>query len=147
MQKELERCKERVEEASRCQIHLEEQALQMETSRSQNELEEQAAHIKIEFGESLGRTVGLRQKEPDRYNEMFEEPPRCLLQLEEQISQIDRDSERKLTEVHNALEKAYSELVEKICEGHEIEFELWIWKSIAERLKVELEESQELVKN
>ena len=77
---------------------------------------------------------------------MFEESSRCQLHLEEQISLIDSDSERKLTEVCNALEKANSELVQKICEGHENEFELWIWKSMAERLKVDLEESQELCK-
>ncbi|XWS29595.1 hypothetical protein CRYUN_Cryun24cG0042300 [Craigia yunnanensis] len=241
MQKELESYKERLEEASRCQIHLEEQALQMESesreklrevfdaletakselteerertaslmkkvesldqieeqwlqmaeelerykemleeaSRSQSQLEEQEMHMKNEFGEKLRKVCdalktanfelaeererraslmkriessehleeqwALRQKELDRYKEMFEESSRCQLQLEEQISQIDSDSERKLTEAHNALEKANSELVEKICEGHEIEFELWIWKSIAERLKVDLEESQELRK-
>ncbi|XWS41654.1 hypothetical protein CRYUN_Cryun17cG0100700 [Craigia yunnanensis] len=251
MQKELERYKERLEEASRCQIHLGEQALQMEresrekllevfdaletakselteerertaslmkrvesldqieeqwlqtqeelerykemleeASRSQSQLEEQDVHMKNEFGEKLREvcdaletanfelaeerertaslmkgiessdhleeqwTLGqkeleeqwaLRQNELDRYKENFESS-RCQLQLEEQNFQIDSDSERKLTEVHNALEKANSELVEKICEGHEIEFELWIWKSIAEQLKVDLEESQELRK-
>ncbi|XP_022740531.1 uncharacterized protein At4g38062-like [Durio zibethinus] len=241
MQKELERYKERLEEASRSQIHSEEQALQMESkyreklrevcddletvkselteerertvslmkriesldqieeqwlqtkeelerykemleeaSGRQSQLEEQAVHMKNEFGEKLRelcnaletakfelaqereRTASLmkriessdhleeqwalRQKELDRYKGMFEESSRYQLQLEEQISQIDRDSERKLTEVCNALEKANSELLEKICEGHEIEFELWIWKSIAERFKVNLEESQELRK-
>ncbi|MBA0877177.1 hypothetical protein Goshw_024067 [Gossypium schwendimanii] len=234
MQKELERYKERLEEASRCQIHLEEQALQRETEskeklsevcnaleaakselskereravsltervesldhleeqwlqkqdeverykkmleeacRSQSQLEEQVGHMKKEFGEKLEaafdaletvkselakereRTASLmkrveqwalRQKDLDKYKEGFEESFRCQLQLEEKISQIERDSERKLTEACNALEKANSELVEKVCKGHEIEFESWIWKSISERLKVDLEESQELRK-
>ncbi|MBA0742125.1 hypothetical protein Gogos_015224 [Gossypium gossypioides] len=234
MQKELERYKERLEEASRCQIHLEEQALQRETEskeklsevcnaleaakselskereravsltervesldhleeqwlqkqdeverykkmleeacRSQSQLEEQVGHMKKEFGEKLEaafdaletvkselakereRTASLmkrveqwalRQKDLDKYKERFEESFRCQLQLEEKISQIERDSERKLTEACNALEKANSELVEKVCKGHEIEFESWIWKSISERLKVDLEESQELRK-
>ncbi|XVF17362.1 hypothetical protein REPUB_Repub10bG0114600 [Reevesia pubescens] len=234
MQKELERYKERLEEASRFQIHLEEQALQMESefkerlrevcdaletakselteerektaslmkraesldhiegqwlqtqeelerhkemleeaSRTHRQLEKQAVHTKNEFGEKLRevcdaletanlelaeeheRTASLMKRielsnhleeQSSRCKEMFEESSRCRLQLEEQISQIDSDSQRKLTEVCNALEKANSELVEKICEGHEIEFELWIWKAIAERLKVDLEESQELRK-
>ncbi|KAH1082588.1 hypothetical protein J1N35_022349 [Gossypium stocksii] len=234
MQKELERYKERLEEASRCQIHLEEQALQRETEskeklsevcnaleaakselskeqeravsltkrvesldhleeqwlqkqdeverykkmleeacRSQSQLEVQVGHMKKEFGEKLEaafdaletvkselakereRTASLmkrveqwalRQKDLDKYQERFEESYRCQLQLEEKISQIERDSERKLTEACNALEKANSELVEKVCKGHEIEFESWIWKSISERLKVDLEESQELRK-
>ncbi|XP_022752043.1 uncharacterized protein At4g38062-like [Durio zibethinus] len=241
MQEELERYKERIEEASRYQTHFEEKALQMEgdsrkklgevcdaldtakselteerertaslmkrvesldhteeqwlqteeelerykemlkeASRSQRQLEEQAVHMKNEFGEKLRKVCdaletvklelteerertaslmkriessghleeqwALKQKDLDRYKQMYEKSSRCQLQLEEQISQIESDSKRKLTEVCNALEKANSELVEKICEGHEIEFELWIWKSIAERLKVDLEESQELRK-
>ncbi|TYG46266.1 hypothetical protein ES288_D11G243100v1 [Gossypium darwinii] len=234
MQKELERYKERLEEASRCQIHLEEQALQREAEskeklsevcnaleaakselskereravsltervesldhleeqwlqkqdeverykkmleeacRSRSQLEEQVGHMKKEFGEKLEaafdalesvkselakereRTASLmkrveqwalRQKDLDKYKERFEESFRCQLQLEEKISQIERDSERKLTEACNALEKANSELVEKVCKGHEIEFESWIWKSISERLKVDLEESRELRK-
>ncbi|KAG8478516.1 hypothetical protein CXB51_028320 [Gossypium anomalum] len=234
MQKELERYKERLKEASRCQIHLEEQALQRETEskeklsevcnaleaakselskereravsltkrvesldhleeqwlqkedeverykkmleeacRSQSQLEDQVGHTKKEFGEKLEaafdvletvkselakereRTASLmkrveqwalRQKDLDKYKERFEESYRCQLQLEEKISQIERDSERKLTQACNALEKANSELVEKVCKGHEIEFESWIWKSISERLKVDLEESQELRK-
>ncbi|XP_007047787.2 PREDICTED: uncharacterized protein At4g38062 [Theobroma cacao] len=241
MQKELERYKEKLEEASRCQIHLEKQALQMEsesreklqevcdaleaakselteereraaslmkrvesldqieeqwlqtqkelerykdlleeTSRSQRQLEEQAVHMKNEYEEKLRevcdaletanfelaeereRTAylkkriessdhleeqwALRQKELDRYKEMFEESSKCQIQLEKQMSQIESDSERKLAEVCNALDKANSELVEKICERHEIEFESWIWKTIAERLKADLEESQELRK-
>ncbi|KAG4121573.1 hypothetical protein ERO13_D11G216300v2 [Gossypium hirsutum] len=234
MQKELERYKERLEEASRCQIHLEEQALQREAEskeklsevcnaleaakselskereravsltervesldhleeqwlqkqdeverykkmleeacRSRSQLEEQVGHMKKEFGEKLEaafdalesvkselakereRTASLmkrveqwalRQKDLDKYKERFEESFRCQLQLEEKISHIERDSERKLTEACNALEKANSELVEKVCKGHEIEFESWIWKSISERLKVDLEESRELRK-
>ncbi|KAB2058197.1 hypothetical protein ES319_A11G217900v1 [Gossypium barbadense] len=234
VQKELERYKERLEEASRRQIHLEEQALQREIEskeklsevcnaleaakselskereravsltkrvesldhleeqwlqkqdeverykkmleeacRSQSQLEDQVGHMKKEFGEKLEaafnaletvkselakereRTASLmkrveqwalRQKDLDKYKERFEESYRCQLQLEEKISQIERDSERKLTEACNALEKANSELVEKVCKGHEIEFESWIWKSISERLKVDLEESQELRK-
>ncbi|XVF61510.1 hypothetical protein PTKIN_Ptkin08bG0135800 [Pterospermum kingtungense] len=162
--KELDRHKEMLGEASRTQSQLEEQAVRMK-----NEFEEKFREVcdaletanfelagerertsslmeKIESSDQLEEQWALRQKELDRYKEMLEESSRCQLQLEERISQIENDSERKLTEFHNALENANLELVEKICEGHQIEFELWIWKSIAERLKADLEESQELRK-
>ncbi|XVF15295.1 hypothetical protein REPUB_Repub09cG0138600 [Reevesia pubescens] len=163
-QKELERSKEMLEEASRTQSRLEEQAVHMknEFGEKLREVCDALETAKFELAEERERTTSLmkriessdhleeywalKQKELDRNKEMFEESSRSQLQLEEQISQIDSDSERKLTDVSNALEKANSELVEKICEGHEIEFELWIWKSIAERLKVDLEESQKLRK-
>ncbi|KAK8672996.1 hypothetical protein V6N13_111352 [Hibiscus sabdariffa] len=232
-QKELESYKQRLEEASRRQTHLEEQTLQMENesreklkevcedldktkselteeqertaslikrvesldhiedqwlqtkkelekykemleeaSMSKCQLEEQVALMKSEFGEKLRviydaletanlelveereRTTSLmkrlesshhleeqcvpRLEELDRYKEMFEESSSCQLQLEEQNSE--------LKETCNALEKENSKLMVKICEGHEIELELCIWKSIAEELKVDFEERQELCK-
>ncbi|KAL4367095.1 hypothetical protein GQ457_05G014360 [Hibiscus cannabinus] len=227
-QKELQSYKERLEEASRCQAHLEEQTLQIESesreklnqvcialdetkskltekrertaslikrvesldhieeqwlqtqkelerykealSMSQRRLEEQAELMKNEFGEELReiydaletanlelveereRTTSLmkrlessdhleeqcvrRQEELERYKEMFEESSSCQLRLEEQNNELKKNC--------NALEKANSELMVKICEGHEIEFELCIWKSIVERLKVDFEERYEL---
>ncbi|KAE8706977.1 hypothetical protein F3Y22_tig00110387pilonHSYRG00490 [Hibiscus syriacus] len=228
-QKELESYKERLEEASRYQAHLEEQTLKMESksreklnqvckaldktksdlteerertasltkrvesldrieeqwlqtfkelerykeaSMSQCRLEEQTALMKNEFEEKLRercdaletanlelveereRTTSLfkrlelsehlevqcvlRQEELDRYKEMFEESSRCQLRLQEQNSELKKNC--------NALEKENSELKVKICEGQEIEFELCIWKSIAEQLKVDLEERHELCK-
>ncbi|KAK8587624.1 hypothetical protein V6N13_086605 [Hibiscus sabdariffa] len=138
---------------------------ELEDARSHRcQLEEQSVHLKNEFGEKLQEVcdalenanielaeerertatlikriessdhleeqLALRQKELDQYKEMFEE------------------SSRQLKAVHNVLEKANSELDEKTCEGHELEleFELWIWESIANRLKVDLEESQALRK-
>ncbi|KAK8710914.1 hypothetical protein V6N13_146223 [Hibiscus sabdariffa] len=211
LQKELERYKEMLEEASRSRVQFEEQAWQIENEskeklrkvcnalettkselteerertaslmkrvesldqtqeeledarRSRCQLEEQSVHMKNEFGEKLQEACDalenanielgeerertatlikriesshhleeqlvLRQKELDQYKEMFEE------------------SSRELKEVHNAPEKANSELVEETCEGYELEleFELWIWESIADRLKVDLELSLALRK-
>ena len=156
--------KEILGEASMSQYQLEEQVVHMKNEFGEklrevcdaleaanlelaDERETTASLMKrIESLDHLEEQWTLRQKELDRYKKMFEESSRCQLQLEEQNSLIDSDSERKLTEVCNALEKANSELVEKICEGHEIDFELWIWKSITDPLKVDLEESQELCK-
>ena len=88
----------------------------------------------------------IMQKELERYREMLEESSRCQLLLKEQVLQIESSSKEKLTEVCEALERANTELAEKICEENEIEFELQNWKSIAERLKGELEENHEVRK-
>ncbi|KAL5755285.1 hypothetical protein ACOSP7_023505 [Xanthoceras sorbifolium] len=164
MQKELERHKEMLDESSRCQLCLQEQALQLECD-SKEKLKEvcgalDSANSELvevrEMAASLSRRVEsldrieehwlLMQKELERYKEMFEESSRHQLHLEEQALLIETDSKRKLKEVCDALDAANSELAEKTSEGHQIEFELWIWKSIAERLKGELEESHELRK-
>lgn len=62
----------------------------------------------------------------------------------EQALQREKDSKRKLKDTCDALDAANSELADKTSEGHQIEFELWIWKSIVECLKAELEQSQDL---
>ncbi|PPD95111.1 hypothetical protein GOBAR_DD07883 [Gossypium barbadense] len=162
-QAELKRYKEMLEEACRRQCQLEEQsvhmknelgeklkevsdALETENIELAEEREKTASLMKrIESSDQLEEQLALKQKELDRYNELLESS-RCQLLLEEQISRTDSDSERELKEVRNALVKANSELSEKTREGHELELELWIWESIAERLKAELEESQALRK-
>ncbi|KAK8566199.1 hypothetical protein V6N13_021273 [Hibiscus sabdariffa] len=163
-QEELERHKEMLEEAGRRQCHLEDQSLHMKNEYGEKlqevcdalesanlelaEERERTATLtkQIESSEHLKEQLALRQKELEKYKEMFEESSRRQLRLEEQISQTGGDSERELKEVQNALEKANSELVEKTCEGHELKFELWIWESIADRLKLNLEDSQALRK-
>ncbi|KAB2002289.1 hypothetical protein ES319_D11G056600v1 [Gossypium barbadense] len=162
-QAELKRYKEMLEEACRRQCQLEEQsvhmknelgeklkevsdALETENIELAEEREKTASLMKrIESSDQLEEQLALKQKELDRYNELLESS-RCQLLLEEQISRTDSDSERELKEVRNALVKANSELSEKTREGHELKFELWIWESIAERLKAKLEESQALRK-
>ncbi|XP_059435509.1 uncharacterized protein At4g38062-like [Corylus avellana] len=91
--------------------------------------------------ESLDEQRLLMQKEVERYKEMLEESSRCQLCLKEQVLQMESSSKEKLGEVCDALERANAEYAEKICENNEIEFELQIWKSIAERLKCDLEEN------
>ncbi|GMI67223.1 hypothetical protein like AT4G38062 [Hibiscus trionum] len=163
-QKELERHKEMLEDACRSQCQLEEQSVQMknEFGEKLQEVCDALETANLELAEERERTatltkqiqssghlegqLALRQKELEKYKEMFEEASRCQLRLEEQISQTGGDSERELKEVQDALEKANSELVEKTCEGHELEFELWLWKSIVYRLKLDLEEGHALRK-
>ncbi|KAK2656580.1 hypothetical protein Ddye_009632 [Dipteronia dyeriana] len=164
MQKELERYKEMLEESSRCQLHLQEQALLLESDSKEKlkevcgaldsanselvEVREKAASLsrRVQSLDHIEEQWLLMQKELDRCKEMFEESCRRQLHLEEQALLIETDSKRKLKEVCDALDAVDSELAEKISDGHHIEFELWIWKSIAEGLKGELEESHELRK-
>ncbi|XP_044469448.1 uncharacterized protein At4g38062 [Mangifera indica] len=164
MQKELERYKEMLEESSRCQLHLEEQVLQMEADSKEKikkisdaldtanlglvEKHEKVASLsrRVESFDHIEEQCLQMLKELERYKELLEESSRNWLQLEEQILLIETDSKRKLTEVCDALDVANSEMIEKTSEGHQIEFELWIWKFIAERLKSDLEQSRELRK-
>uniref|UniRef100_A0A2N9IWK2 Uncharacterized protein n=1 Tax=Fagus sylvatica TaxID=28930 RepID=A0A2N9IWK2_FAGSY len=101
---------------------------------------------RVESLEIIEEQQLLMRKELERYKEMLEESSRCQLLLKEQVLQIESSSKEKITEVCDALVRANTELAEKICEGNEIEFELQIWKSIAERLKVDLEENHEVRK-
>ncbi|KAF5738032.1 Basic helix-loop-helix DNA-binding superfamily protein putative isoform 1 [Tripterygium wilfordii] len=101
---------------------------------------------RVESLELIEDQLCLMQKQLESYREMLEESSRYKLQLEEQVLQMEIDSNEKLGEVNDALDKANSELDERICAAHEIEFQLWIWRSIAQRLKDDLEHNQELRK-
>ncbi|XP_057961756.1 uncharacterized protein At4g38062 isoform X1 [Malania oleifera] len=85
----------------------------------------------------------VMQKELERHKEMLEESSMYQLRLKDQALQMESDFREKLREVCDALDAANSELAEKICDGSEAEFELQVWKSIAERLKVDLEGNHE----
>ncbi|KAK4430517.1 hypothetical protein Salat_1352400 [Sesamum alatum] len=80
------------------------------------------------------------QKELERLKEMLKESKTCQLQSEEQVLQIQSDLEK----VHDALDRANGELYEKFCEANQIEFELQIWKSIAEQLEENLKQNHQM---
>lgn len=163
LQKELERYKERLEESSRCQLHLEEQismmksdsrekhkvcdALEIENSKLGEECEKtESLAMKVESFNHTEEQLLLMQKELQQYKEMLEESTTHQLLLEKQLLQVESDSKKRLLEVSEALERVNHELVEQISESHQIKFESWVWKSIAERLKADLEDYQELRK-
>ncbi|KAI3442318.1 uncharacterized protein J3R85_001249, partial [Psidium guajava] len=75
------------------------------------------------------------------YKEMLEESSRCQFYLKEQALRMEVDSNVKIKEVCDALDRTTSELTEKIGEANEMEFEFQIWKSVADRLKFEIEEN------
>ncbi|XP_065875095.1 uncharacterized protein At4g38062 [Euphorbia lathyris] len=164
LQKELEKYKEMLEESSRCQLQLEKEAASMETNfkgklREVNDALDNAnteLYKEREKAESLLRKVEsfnlteeqlrLMEKELERYKQMLEESTKCQLRIQKQALQKENDFQKKRKEVSDALEKVNSELAAKISEGHAIEFELWIWESIAQRLRYDLEENQALRK-
>lgn len=164
MQKEMENYQEMLEKSFRCQHHLEEQAKQIESDseRKLGEVSDALDIANLELAKEREKTASLTkvvdsldhieqqrvlmEKELEKYKENLEEASRYQHCIEEKAKQMESDSKRKLQEVTDALDIANSELAEKTSEGHQMEFELWIWKSIAERLKFELEENQELRK-
>ncbi|EEF28697.1 ATP binding protein, putative [Ricinus communis] len=164
MQKELDRYKEMLEESSRCQLRLEEETLSIELDFQETlrevsdaldsanselcEEREKAASLlrKVESFNLMEEQQRLMQKELERYKQMLDESSTHQLHLEKQTLQKENDFKEKLQELSDALSRANSELAAKICEGHAVEFELWIWESIAQRLKDDLEENQALRK-
>lgn len=80
------------------------------------------------------------QKEVDRLKEMLKESTSSQLQSEEETLLIQDD----LKKVREALDRADEELYEKFREANEIEFELRIWKSIAEQLEANLKQNHQL---
>ncbi|RVX23455.1 hypothetical protein VitviT2T_010753 [Vitis vinifera] len=172
MQKELERHKEMLEESSKYQLHLKGQALQMESNlkarleeacddldRANSELvkaqadsekeREKVASLlrRVESLDLVEQQQLLMQKELERLKEMLEESSKYQLHLKEQSLQMESNLKARLREACDALDRANSELSEKICEGSETEFELQIWKSIADHLKAELQENLEMRKS
>ncbi|KAF2292949.1 hypothetical protein GH714_034243 [Hevea brasiliensis] len=164
MEKELEQYSEMLQESSRKQIRLEEQAFDMETDfkeklrevcdaldNANSELHEEREKVasllrRVESFNFIEEQQNLMQKELGRYKQMIEESSKCQLHLQKEALQKESDSQEKLQEVCAALDRANSELALKICEVQAVEFELWIWKSIAQRLNDDLEENQALRK-
>ncbi|KAJ6297996.1 hypothetical protein OIU76_019172 [Salix suchowensis] len=152
MQKELERYKEMVEESSRKQLLIEMKALDVETDLKEKlrEVCDALDTAKAELAKgnkntaSLSRRVQsldlieeqhlLMQKEFKKYKEMLDKESRRPTELGKASFPEGKRLERETSRT-------------KICEGHAVEFELWIWKSIAHRLKDDLEERQLLRKD
>ncbi|KAJ4962342.1 hypothetical protein NE237_022281 [Protea cynaroides] len=86
----------------------------------------------------------VMQNELQRCKEMLEESSGCQLRLKEEAMQMQNALKEDLRNVSEALDKTNSELMEKIRESSEIEFELEMWKSVAERLKGCVDENQEI---
>ncbi|KAG5255126.1 bHLH family protein [Salix suchowensis] len=165
MQKELEKCKEVHEESSGRQSCLEEQAFQIENElkmkyrevfdkldMASSELVEHREKVeclsrRVELFDLVQEQQLLMQKELERYKEMVEESSRKQLLIEMKALDKENDLKEKLREVSDELHRLESDFAAKICEGHAVEFELWIWKSIAHRLKDDLEERQLLRKD
>lgn len=109
---------------------------------SQKEIEKEREKTKL----LLRRIESLNylEKELESHTEMLEELSPSQICSKEQNLEIETELKERLRQFGDALVKANSELDEKFCETSEIEFELQIWKSIAERLNVKLEVNYEM---
>ncbi|KAJ6770537.1 hypothetical protein OIU79_021230 [Salix purpurea] len=163
--KELERYKEMVEQSSRKQLLVEKKALDVETDlkKKLRDVYDALDTANAELAKENEKTASLltrvqsldqieeqslqMQKELEKYKEMLEESSRCQHRLEKQAFQKEKDLKEKLQEVCDALDRLKSDFAAKNHEGHALEFELWMWKTIAHRLKDDLEDSQLLRKD
>ncbi|KAH7861917.1 hypothetical protein Vadar_032647 [Vaccinium darrowii] len=163
LQDEIQKHKEMLEESYSCQLRLKEQVLQMERDlkKVDDELGERQGEIAVllkqleiksaslvkaeekiepllstvETSRIMEQNLHQLQDELQKHKEMLEESYGCQIRLKEQVLRMERD-----------LKKVDDELSEKFCEGNELEFELEVWKSIAEGLQANLKENQELRK-
>ncbi|XP_010254536.1 PREDICTED: uncharacterized protein At4g38062 [Nelumbo nucifera] len=98
--------------------------------------------IRIESLDLIEKQHFLTQQELERFKAMLKESS----ELNEQSLKMQNALKEELRKVSDALDKINFELAEKSREEKETEFELDRWKSVAERLKVCLDENQEFRK-
>ncbi|KAJ4964675.1 hypothetical protein NE237_016524 [Protea cynaroides] len=100
--------------------------------------------MRIESLDLIEQQNLVMQNEPQKCKEMLEDSFGCQLCLKEEALQMQNALKEELRKVSEALDKTSSELAEKIHGGNEIEFELEVWKSAAERMKGCHDENQEI---
>ncbi|CAN0858307.1 Uncharacterized protein At4g38062 [Linum grandiflorum] len=165
VEKELERHKQMLEESYNHRNQQEEKALQTEKELQEmmrqissaldeasielaEEREKAASLSEFSKSTSVGEEQKLAalQKEIQRQKEMIEESFRLQQQQQKDASNKENGLKHELKEARDALDSLSSELAVKMCDGNALEFELWIWKSVAQRLNDDLEENQALRK-
>ncbi|GER27299.1 BHLH family protein [Striga asiatica] len=101
----------------------------------QKDLEDEREKV-VNLSEKVKALENLQlplQNEVERLKGMLEESEKCRMQSEEQLVKIQCD-----------LKQANEELCEKYAEASEIEYELQIWKSIAEQMEVNLKHNLQI---
>ncbi|KAJ4880175.1 basic helix-loop-helix (bHLH) DNA-binding superfamily protein [Raphanus sativus] len=150
MENEVQKQKEMLEESEKHRVILEEQITQLESDSKENirELCSKVDTAYAKLAEEVEKNVSLIRNEEQRQRELesYKEKLERLILLQEKVVEMENHSKRKLAEVSEALEAANCELSDKTSEAYQLEFQLWVWKSIAKRLKVELEQNQNLRK-
>ncbi|CAN1182946.1 Uncharacterized protein At4g38062 [Linum perenne] len=163
MEKEVERHKQMLEKSYDHQHQQEEKALGTE-----KELQEMIRQISSALDETTTELADEREKaaslseriesisvreeqklavlhkEIQKQKEMFEESFRLQQHQQKEASDKENRLKQELKEARDALDCLTSELAVKMCDGNALEFELWIWKSVAQRLNDDLEENQTL---
>ncbi|CAN8319889.1 unnamed protein product [Cochlearia groenlandica] len=77
---------------------------------------------------------------------MLEEATKNQLLLQNKVVEVENVYKRRLDDVSKALETTNRELSNKTVESYQLEFQIWVWKSIVKRLKGELQQSKSLRK-
>ncbi|KAG2319095.1 hypothetical protein Bca4012_054646 [Brassica carinata] len=150
MENEVQKHKEMLEESEKRRVVLEE--LESESKENIRELCRKVDTAYATLAEEVEKNVSLirneeqRQRELESYKEMLEKATKSQILLQEKVVEVESHSKRKFAEVSEALEAANCELSDKTSEAYQLEFQLWVWKSIAKRLKIELEQNQILRK-
>ncbi|KAL3524926.1 hypothetical protein ACH5RR_013298 [Cinchona calisaya] len=148
--KELERLEKLLNESNTCQCELKRQVLSMNSELKEvcsalrianEELDEKVCRgMEFEFQMQIWNSFSKElktnlEKDHQMHGEME-------ASLQAQLLSLKSD----LKKVRKTLSRANEELTERFCQANEAEFELQIWKSIAEQLKANLEEYHQMRK-
>ncbi|KAL1190373.1 hypothetical protein V5N11_016755 [Cardamine amara subsp. amara] len=151
MEEEIQKYKEMLEESEKCRAVLEEQISQLESDSKEN-IRELCSKVDIAYAklaeevektEAIDQSEEHRQRELDKYKEMLEESTKSQLLLQEKVVEVENESKKKLADISEALETANSELSDKTSEVFQLEFQLWVWKSIAKKKLADVSEALE----
>ncbi|XP_073289098.1 uncharacterized protein At4g38062-like [Primulina huaijiensis] len=107
-----------------------------------SKLEEEREKVAV-FSERVQILEGLQvplQNEIDKLEKTLKESSICQLNSEEKVLQLQGD----LAEIRDALDRTNEELNDKLFEANKLEFEMKIWRSIAEQLEANHKENYKL---
>ncbi|CAN8276535.1 unnamed protein product [Cochlearia groenlandica] len=154
MNEEVHKHKEMLEESERSRVLLEERISQLESDSKEN-ISELRCKVDIAYAklaEEVEKNVSLIKKiesidqNTEQIQRELEEATKNQLLLQEKVAEVENVYKRRLDDVSDTLETANCELSDKTAESYQLEFQLWVWKSVAKRLKGELEQSKSLRK-
>ncbi|XP_073152535.1 uncharacterized protein At4g38062-like [Henckelia pumila] len=119
-------------------LEAKEAALKRVCSKLEEEREEVA--VFSERVQVLERLQVPLQNELDKLEKTLKESSTCQQSSEQKVLQLQGD----LTEIRDALDRTNEELNDKLFEANKLEFEMKIWRSIAEQLEANLKQNYEL---
>ncbi|KAK4753197.1 hypothetical protein SAY87_021995 [Trapa incisa] len=110
--------------------------------KMQGQVTEERASILVKLLETKNENMADAQRAIIQEHEKMRVQLKRNKEILDEAVLMESSAEERIREAYDALDRANAELGDRIRETNETEFELQIWKSIAERLNVGLEESQ-----